>query len=61
MNTFTRYFAGLSWEIDDGVRETERTKHCKVLKQEITSEGYGRSAVKVTFVVPETNDSTEPV
>ncbi len=50
MDKFTRYFAGLSWEIDEAIKETEKSRHCNVLFKEKLSEGrYGRVAVKCTF------------
>ena len=54
MEKFTRYFAGLSWEIDQAIRETEKRKHCFMVECESMNEGrYGRTAVKVTFVPAE--------
>lgn len=54
MKEFTRYFAGLPWEIEDAIKETRKSKHCRVLEVVEMNEGnYGRKAMKVTFEVNE--------
>ena len=54
MTQFTRYFAGLSWEIDAAIKETEKTKHCFLVERRVMTEGnYGRTALKCTFEVNE--------
>ena len=56
MEKFTRYFSGLSWEVEQGIKDTEKSKHCHAINSETISEGYGRTSIKVTFV-----DNTEGV
>jgi len=53
---FIRYFNGLSWEVEQGIKDSLRTHHCKEVSREVISEGHGRTSVKVTFV-----DNTEEV
>ena len=50
---FTRYFAGLSWEIDEAIKDTEKKRHCTAVVCETINEGNGRKALKVKFEVSE--------
>ena len=52
MPTFTRYFNGLPWEVEQGIRDTEKSKHALEMGREVISEGSAvapRLTVKVLF------------
>ena len=49
MKTFTRYFAGLPWEIEHEIASTKRTKHATLVSQEEIVEKFGRKSYKLVF------------
>ena len=52
MKQFTRYMAGLSWEIEAAVMDTEKRDHCFEVSREVINENdplTNRQCLKITF------------